>query len=339
MEENYDIFISYRRLDEQGNISGRDQARLIAKQLELEGYHPFFDYSEIKDNEFDKVIIPAVENSKVFILVLTKDALNRCKNEDDWVRKEIETAIVSDCKIINVTPDNSFNGWPPNLPKSIEKIKMINISDVHFGQLFEVSMKKLIDDRISHAVGKLDVCNTLSIEDAYVLGFEMTIYTVHKLRNQETEVEERMILDKMTQYGIDEKLYLKEISANNMIEQIDKCAVLLGKSYGKSVENALCLGALYAITILFRKIGGDVAHSYDEGIRIACLRLGIAESIINKIIHSSAESLEEMYGLMITIIKNLQNTTERCNICGSPIAKDYFECPICHSKQNWSNEQ
>ena len=59
MEQNrqYDIFISYRRLDEQGNISGRDQARLIAKQLELDGYHPFFDYSEIKDNEFDKVII------------------------------------------------------------------------------------------------------------------------------------------------------------------------------------------------------------------------------------------------------------------------------------------
>ena len=63
MEKNsYDIFISYRRLDEQGNISGRDQARLIAKQLELEGYHPFFDYSEIKDNEFDKVIIPDVES-------------------------------------------------------------------------------------------------------------------------------------------------------------------------------------------------------------------------------------------------------------------------------------
>ena len=46
MTDFYDIFISYRRLDAQGNISGRDQARLIAKQLELEGYHPFFDYSE-----------------------------------------------------------------------------------------------------------------------------------------------------------------------------------------------------------------------------------------------------------------------------------------------------
>lgn len=123
MTECYDIFISYRRLDEQGNISGRDQARLIAKQLQLEGYRVFFDYSEIHDDEFDKAIIPAVENCKVFILVLTKEALNRCANNDDWVREEIETALLSGCKIVNVTPDNTFNGWPSNLPSSIEKIK------------------------------------------------------------------------------------------------------------------------------------------------------------------------------------------------------------------------
>ena len=75
MGKKYDIFISYRRLDEQGNISGRDQARFIAKQLELEGYYPFFDYSEFKDNEFDKVIIPAVENYKVFILIGKETAI------------------------------------------------------------------------------------------------------------------------------------------------------------------------------------------------------------------------------------------------------------------------
>ena len=148
MQRKYDIFISYRRLDENGNISGRDQARLIAKQLELEGFHPFFDYSEIKDNEFDKVIIPAIEKCEVFILVLTKDSLNRCMNDEDWVRREIETAISTRCKIINVTPDNAFNGWPTNLPSSLSKIKNIQISEIHMGSLFELSMKKMIDERI-----------------------------------------------------------------------------------------------------------------------------------------------------------------------------------------------
>lgn len=144
----YDIFVSYRRLDAKGNISGRDQARLIAKQLELKGYKSFFDYSEIKDKEFDRTIIPAVESCKIFILVLSKDALNRCENEDDWVRREIETAIKSGCKIINVTPDKAFNGWPETLPKSLSKIIKIQISEIDFGQLFEVSIDKLIEERI-----------------------------------------------------------------------------------------------------------------------------------------------------------------------------------------------
>ena len=148
MKNIYDIFISYRCLDENGNISGRDQARLIAKQLELEGFHPFFDYSEIKDNEFDIVIIPAIEKCKVFILVLTKDSLNRCMNDADWVRREIKTAITPGCQIINVTPDNAFNGWPANLPSSLSKIKNIQISEIHMGSFFELSMKKMIDERI-----------------------------------------------------------------------------------------------------------------------------------------------------------------------------------------------
>lgn len=160
MTECNDIFISYRRLDEQGNISGRDQARLIAKQLQLEGYRVFFDYSEIHDDEFDKAIIPAVENCKVFILVLTKDALNRCANNDDWVREEIETALSSGCKIVNVTPDNTFNGWPSNLPSSIEKIKKNQISDIQFGQLFEVSIKKLIEDRIEQVISRHDISHS-----------------------------------------------------------------------------------------------------------------------------------------------------------------------------------
>ena len=152
MDNGYDIFISYRRLDENGNISGRDQARLIAKELSLKGYRVFFDYNEINDDDFKEVIIPAVRNSKAFILVLTKDALKRCKNEDDWIRKEIETALSSGTRIISVSPDNSFNGWPLDLPASLEKIKTIQISEIHFGQLFEESITKLINDRILRAI-------------------------------------------------------------------------------------------------------------------------------------------------------------------------------------------
>ena len=71
MTTKYDIFISYRRIDSEGRTSGRDIARTIKLELEKRKYKVFFDYSEIKDNEFEKTILPAVQNSRIFLLVLT----------------------------------------------------------------------------------------------------------------------------------------------------------------------------------------------------------------------------------------------------------------------------
>ena len=73
-QTKFDVFISYRRVDSEGRTSGRDIARTIKLELEKRGYGVFFDYSEIKDNEFEDTILPAIHNSKVFIIVLSKDA-------------------------------------------------------------------------------------------------------------------------------------------------------------------------------------------------------------------------------------------------------------------------
>jgi len=145
---DYDIFVSYRRTDSKGNISGRDIARLLSKEFKLYGYKTFFDYSELKDNDFEQTIIPAVENCKIFILVLTKDSLVRCSNTDDWVRREIKSAIENSIKIITVNPDNAFNGWPEQLPKELSSIKTIQMSAIDMNSNFEVTVKQMIDDRI-----------------------------------------------------------------------------------------------------------------------------------------------------------------------------------------------
>lgn len=143
----YDIFVSYRRIDSEGRTSGRDIARTIKLEFEKRGYAVFFDYSEIKDDEFERTIIPAVESAKVFILVLSKDALVRCANEGDWVRREIETALHSGCKIIPVNPDGAFNGWPSNLPENILPLTKQEISEVFMGSLFEKSIDKIEEER------------------------------------------------------------------------------------------------------------------------------------------------------------------------------------------------
>ena len=145
---DYEIFISYRRTDAKGNISGRDIARLLSKEFKLYGYKTFFDYSELRDNDFAKIIIPAVRNCKIFILVLTKDAMVRCSNESDWVRQEIKTAIDNNVKIITVNPDNSFDGWPESFPHDLSSIKTIQMSSIDMNSNFEVTVKQMIEDRI-----------------------------------------------------------------------------------------------------------------------------------------------------------------------------------------------
>ena len=145
----YDIFISYRRFDSKGRTSGRDIARTIKLELEKRGFKVFFDYSELRDNEFENIILPAVKNSKALLFILSEDALIRCSNEGDWVRREICTALETGVKIIPLNPDNAFNGWPENLPAELEPMKHQQFSDINMGSLFEKSIDKLIEDRLS----------------------------------------------------------------------------------------------------------------------------------------------------------------------------------------------
>lgn len=81
------------------------------------------------------------------MIILSKNALNRCSNEDDWVRREIETAINSGCKIIPINPDGSFDGWPSSIPESIKVLTKQEISAVSMGSLFEKSIDKIEEER------------------------------------------------------------------------------------------------------------------------------------------------------------------------------------------------
>ncbi|MDE6779527.1 MAG: hypothetical protein K2J51_08700, partial [Alistipes sp.] len=73
----YDIFISYRRSNEQLRTNGTEVARTIKQQLELRGYRGriFFDYSvKEMDGYFENVILSNLEKCKVLILVLSRES-------------------------------------------------------------------------------------------------------------------------------------------------------------------------------------------------------------------------------------------------------------------------
>ena len=83
MKHTYDIFISYRR------DSGAQYARILQLMLSQRGYKVFLDYDELTDGRFGDHIQKAIIDAPIFMLVLSKEALVRCKNEGDWVRREI----------------------------------------------------------------------------------------------------------------------------------------------------------------------------------------------------------------------------------------------------------
>ena len=162
----YDIFISYRRSD-----GGREIARAIKSELDRLGYAVFLDFDELKDNVFDDRIISAIDSAPVFLFILSQNSLDRCVNEDDWVRKELEHAIGNKKHIVPVNPDNQFRTIPDGVPEGIrEIIGRTQHSDVMLGSLFQASIRKMVDERIEPYVVK-----------GFWKRYRKTIYTVSSL--------------------------------------------------------------------------------------------------------------------------------------------------------------
>ena len=93
----YDIFISYRRKDAGSGVAGELQAK-----FENLGYKVFLDVDEIGSGQFPDQIKHAIEECKDFLLVLAPGTLDRCVEEEDWVRREIILAQDLNKNIIGV---------------------------------------------------------------------------------------------------------------------------------------------------------------------------------------------------------------------------------------------
>ena len=93
--KKYDVFISYRR------ENGREIARLLQQGLTQRGLRVFFDLDELRDGKFNEALYGAIDAAKNLIIIMSTGALDRCVNEGDWVRRELEHALR---KGVNVVP-------------------------------------------------------------------------------------------------------------------------------------------------------------------------------------------------------------------------------------------
>ncbi len=117
MQTTYDAFISYRR------SNGLDLAGRIAKWFSEKGINCFIDLTEMRTGQFNEQIASVIAdaNLKYFLLLFTEGAMDGCKNEKDWVRKEIELAFAHGKKIIVITLADVKSIIPAEFPDELKK--------------------------------------------------------------------------------------------------------------------------------------------------------------------------------------------------------------------------
>ena len=118
MRKKYDVFISYRR------EGGSEMAKHMRDTLTERGYRVFLDVESLGRGPFNTALYDVIDNARDFLLILSPGALDRCFNEGDWVRHEIERALEKGKNIVPVMlKDFAF---PETLPDSIDSIRMQN---------------------------------------------------------------------------------------------------------------------------------------------------------------------------------------------------------------------
>ncbi|KAL7976067.1 hypothetical protein Chor_009745 [Crotalus horridus] len=137
--EGTDVFISYRRR------TGSQLASLLKVHLQLHGFSVFLDVEKLEAGKFEDKLTQSVMSARNFVLVLSVQALDRCKGDvagRDWVHKEIATAL--SCRK-NVIPVADHFEWPDpeELPEDMRAILKFNgIKWSHEYQ--EATIEKLI---------------------------------------------------------------------------------------------------------------------------------------------------------------------------------------------------
>lgn len=133
-QKKYDIFISYRR-------SSYDTANLVATRLKSVGYSVFFDMETLRSGKFNEQLYYVIENCTDFILVAPPRALDRCVNDDDWVRLEVMHAMKHGKNIVPIML-NGFT-WPKPMPAGMEELCNYNALTASSVEYFDMAMERL----------------------------------------------------------------------------------------------------------------------------------------------------------------------------------------------------
>ena len=117
------IFISYRR------SSGLYLAKSITDRLQKEGYQVFFDYSSMRNGEFNRQIYDAIEEADDIVFIWSENALDNSSKNEDWVRIELLYAQKLNKNII-ILRDKYIEYDEYQIPKDLSFLRQCNFVDI-----------------------------------------------------------------------------------------------------------------------------------------------------------------------------------------------------------------
>lgn len=178
----FDAFISYRR------TGGFEMAQLIHDHLADMGIKCYLDLEQLRSGHFDERLIDEIAAAQNFIIILSPNALDRCVDEGDWVRRELTAAISMNKTIIPIIyPEFS---WPRNLYEKLpaevvglERHHGVVASREYFHSMLEKIIENMTDikpkrrtETVSSSKFILDnaakITKPLSIDMAFHAGSE-----------------------------------------------------------------------------------------------------------------------------------------------------------------------
>ncbi len=137
------IFISYRR-----DAVGKLFARMIKEALTQRGYDAFLDVDSIDSGKWAAQILTQVPKRAHFLLLLTPSALDRCADENDWVRKEFLSAVASGRNIVPVREESvvlsELRKTCPDGVRGLFDYQTATVKQSNFAQDIEVLITRYI---------------------------------------------------------------------------------------------------------------------------------------------------------------------------------------------------
>lgn len=131
----YDIFISYRR------EGGFESAKMVQEKLKSLGYRVFLDFEDLRTGKFNEKLYSVIAECSDFVVIMSPGCLDRCQQDDDWLRLEVVHALQNKRNIIPIMLRNF--AWPETMPAGMEELKFMNglsASD----EFFDAFIKRLV---------------------------------------------------------------------------------------------------------------------------------------------------------------------------------------------------